>query len=331
MQKRTISSTGLTVSDIGLGCMGMSEFYGTPNESECIETLERAIDLGINHFDTADMYGYGDNERLIGRILKPFREKVIIATKFGIIREKENPISRGLNGSPDYVKWACEQSLMRLGIDYIDLYYLHRVDPKTPIEDTVQAMAELVKEGKVKYIGLSEASAEVIRLAHKVHPITAIQSEFSLWTRAPEKEIIPLCEELGIGFVAYSPLGRGFLSGKIKDVNDLEQKDFRRNLPRFQEGNFQHNLLIVEKLEKIASKKNYSVAQIALAWVIHQSSRITAIPGTKRSKYLEENVGAVNVQFTKKEINSLNKLVPPDFAHGHRYAKEIMKQFNMDD
>ncbi len=331
MQKRTISDTGLTVSDIGLGCMGMSEFYGTANEAECVETLEKAIELGINHFDTADMYGFGDNERLVGRVLKPFREQVIIATKFGIIRDKENTISRGVDGSAEYVKWACEQSLSRLGMDYIDLYYLHRIDPKTPIEETIQAMAELVQEGKIKYIGLSEASAEVIRLAHKVHPVTAIQSEYSLWARAPEKEIIPLCEELGIGFVAYSPLGRGFLSGKIKDVNDLEQKDFRRNLPRFQEGNFQHNLLIVEKLEKIAAEKKYSVAQLALAWVIHQSPRITAIPGTKRCKYLEENIGAVNIKFTQKEIDSLNRLIPPDFAHGHRYAKDMMKLFNMDD
>jgi len=326
---KKISQTGLTVSAIGLGCMGMSEFYGTADEPECIATLEEAVELGITHFDTADMYGFGDNERLIGRVLKPFRDKIIIATKFGIVRDKNQTIARGVNGSPEYVKAACASSLERLGMDYIDLYYLHRMDPRVPIEETIQAMAELVKEGKVRYIGLSEADAETIRLAHQIHPISAIQSEYSLWARGPEKEILPLCQELGIGFVAYSPLGRGFLTGKITDVNALEKDDFRRTLPRFQEGNLHHNLLIVDTLEKIAKPKNKSIAQLSLAWVLAQAPFITAIPGTKHRKYLTENMGALTIDLTPEELDTLNKLIPPGFAHGERYAKEVMRAFNL--
>jgi len=331
MHQKKISRTGLVLSEIGLGCMGMSEFYGTVDEAECAATLEEAVRFGITHFDTADIYGSGDNERLIGRVLRPFRDQVIIASKFGIVRDPITSVIKGVDGSPSYVKQSCEHSLERLGTDYIDLYYLHRSDPHTPIEDTIQAMADLVKEGKVKYIGLSEASAEDIRLAHQVHPITAIQSEYSLWARGPEKEILPLCEELGIGFVAYSPLGRGFLTGKLKNINSLEANDLRRNLPRFQEGNFQHNLLIVETLEKIAKKKQRSIAQIALAWVISQSPHITAIPGTKRRTFLEENVQAVAVKLTQEEIKSLNQLVLPESVRGSRYTQEMMKQFNMNE
>lgn len=331
MLKRTISQTGLTVSKLGLGCMGMSEFYGTSNEAECRATLEKAIELGINHFDTADMYGHGDNERLIGQVLNRYRDQIVIATKFGIVRDPLNPIVRGIDNSPEYIRSACEASLKRLQMDYIDLYYVHRINANTPIEETMATLASLVKEGKIKYIGLSEASSETIRLAHQVHPLSAIQSEYSLWTRTPEKEVLPVCEELGIGFVAYSPLGRGFLTGKIKDIESLEEQDFRRHLPRFQEGNFEHNLLIVNTLEQLAAKKNYSVAQLALAWVLAQSPHLAAIPGTKRRSYLEENVGAANIPLSKDELSLLNQLIPPDVVHGKRYTQEMMKVFNMND
>jgi len=331
MEKRTISQTGLTISKLGLGCMGMSEFYGTPNEAECIETLEKAIELGITHFDTADMYGYGDNEKLIAKILNRYRADIIIATKFGIVRDKLNPVVRRIDNSPEYIRSACEASLQRLKMDYIDLYYVHRVNVNTPIEETIAVLSELVNEGKIRYIGLSEASADIIRLAHKVHPITAIQSEYSIWTRTPEKEVIPICEELGIGFVAYSPLGRGFLTGKLKEAASLDEKDFRRSLPRFQEGNFQHNLIIVETLEKIANQKKCTVAQLALAWVLAQSDHITAIPGTKRRQYLEENIGAVTIKLNKAELTMLNKLIPPEVVHGKRYTQEMMKAFNIND
>src|SRR3989454_4379948 len=294
MKTRQLGRSGLTVSALGLGCMGMSEFYGPSDENESIATIHRAIERGITLLDTADVYGPYKNEELVGRAIRGKRDKLVIATKFGIVRDAANPNARGVNGRPEYVRKSCEASLKRLGIDVIDLYYQHRVDPNTPIEETVGAMAALVQEGKIRHIGLSEASAKTLRRAAKVHAITALQSEYSLWSRDPEDEILTTCRELGIGFVAYSPLGRGFLTGQIKRFEDFAADDFRRNSPRFQGDNLQKNLDLVQKVEDLASQKKCTPSQLTLAWVLAHGDDIVPIPGTKRVKYLEENVGALD-------------------------------------
>ena len=327
MEKRKLGSRGLEVSAMGLGCMGMSEFYGETDDAESIATIHMALDNGINFFDTADMYGPHKNEILIAKAIKDRRDKVILATKFGVVRG-DNPSSRGINGEPGYVKSACEASLKRLGIDYIDLYYQHRVDPNTPIEDTVGAMSDLVKEGKVRYIGLSEAGAETIKRAFKVHPITALQSEYSLWTRDPEGEVFDTVKKLGIGFVAYSPLGRGFLTGRFQKFDDLPENDYRRFSPRFQKENFQKNINLAEKVKELAKSKNVTPAQLALAWVMAQGNFIVPIPGTKRRKYLEDNIAAAAVKFTKDELDEITQFFPPDSATGARYPEIMMKSLN---
>lgn len=328
MSTKNIGHTGLTASAIGLGCMGMSDFYSNRDDEESLRTLHRALELGVTFWDTADMYGPYLNEELVGKALKGNRDKVTLATKFGIRREPANAQIRGIDGSPAYVHTACEASLKRLGVDVIDLYYLHRVDPTTPIEDTVGAMAELVKEGKVRAIGLSEVSAATLRKAHAVHPITAVQSEYSLWTRDPEDEILAACKELGVAFVAYSPLGRGFLTGQFKTFDDLAPDDYRRTSPRFQGENFEKNLLIVKKIEEIAVDKGCTPSQLALAWVMAQEDFIFPIPGTKRVKYLEENAGSMNVSFTKEELNEISNVFPKGIAEGLRYTVMAMGSVN---
>ncbi len=319
MNKRRLGTQGLQTSAIGLGCMGMSEFYGTADEGEAIATIHRALELGVNFLDTADAYGPFKNERLVGRAIKDRRDEVVLATKFGSVRTEQGE-RLGIRGDREYVLAACNASLERLGTDHIDVYYQHRVDPNTPIEETVGAMAELVEQGKVRYLGLSEAAAETIRRAHAVHPISALQSEYSLWTRDVEDEVLPAIRELRIGLVAYSPLGRGFLSGRIHSVDDLEASDFRRANPRFQGENFQKNLELVERVEELAAEKGCTAAQIALAWVLAQGEDIVPIPGTTRVKNLEENVAALDVELSDEELRDLEAVFPKGAAAGDRYA-----------
>lgn len=325
MQKRKLGRNGLAVPVLGLGCMGMSDFYGPRDDNESIATIHRALELGMNFLDTADIYGPHKNEELVGRAIKGKRAEVILATKFGNVRDPKTGQFLGINGTPEYVRQSCEGSLRRLQVDYIDLYYQHRVDPKTPIEDTVGAMKRLVEEGKVRHLGLSEAGPQTIRRAAKVHPIAALQTEYSLWSRDPEKEILGACRELGIGFVAYSPLGRGFLTGQFKKFEDLAEGDFRRNAPRFQGENFNKNLELVKKVEELAREKHCTPAQLALAWVLAQGEDIVAIPGTKRRKYLEDNAGAVNVKLTADDLRRINAVFPPDAAAGLRYPEAAMQ------
>jgi aryl-alcohol dehydrogenase-like predicted oxidoreductase len=328
MKHRTLGRSGLTVSSMGLGCMGMSDFYGPRDEAESIATIHRAIDLGVTFLDTADMYGPFTNEQLVGRAIRDRRDEVTVATKFGILRDPDRPAFRGVSGKAHYVRSACDASLKRLGVDTIDLYYQHRVDPQTPIEETVGAMADLVRAGKVRYLGLSEAAPETLRRACKIHPIAALQTEYSLWSRDPEDGLLEFCRELGVGFVAYSPLGRGFLTGQIKRFEDLDPDDFRRHSPRFQGENFQRNLNLVGRIEQIAREKRCTASQLALAWVMAQGDDVVPIPGTKRRKYLEENAGAAEVMLSREDLRGIDELAPRGVAVGERYAAQHMTLIN---
>jgi aryl-alcohol dehydrogenase-like predicted oxidoreductase len=328
MEIRKLGSQGIQTSQMGLGCMGMSEFYGEGTEAESVKVIHRALDLGITFLDTADMYGPFTNEVLLGKAIKDRRGEVVLATKFGVVRDPNDRSKRGMNGRPEYVKAACEASLKRLDTDVIDLYYLHRKDPEVPIEETAGAMSALVREGKVRTIGLSEVSPASLRKVHSIHPVTALQNEYSLWSREPEQEMLDVCRTMGIAFVAYSPLGRGFLTGQIKKYADFGPDDVRRNWPRFQGENFNRNLELAGKIQNLAMKKGCTAAQLALAWVIAQGDHIFPIPGTKRLKYLEENAGALDVKLTTEELNEIDLIIPPDAAAGTRYPEAAMSLLN---
>ncbi len=328
MERRALGRSGLTVAAMGLGCMGMSEFYGPADEAESVATIHRALDLGIDFLDTSDIYGLGHNETLVGKAIRDRRDRVVLATKFGLLRGEDGSW-KGVNGKPGYVRSACEASLKRLGVDVIDLYYLHRVDPDTPIEETVGAMAELVRQGKVRFLGLSESAAATIRKGHAVHPIAAVQSEYSLWTRDPEENgALAACREMGIGFVPFSPLGRGFFAGRVRDRKDLFEKDFRRTSPRFEEGNLERNVELLRAFEALARDKGCTPAQLALAWVLSRGNDIVPIPGTKRRDRLEENVSALTISLSRLEIERVEAAVPPSAVAGMRYPAESMKAVN---